>query len=58
LVSRVQGPEPRGFGTRLIERSLALDLDGDVRIGLAPGGVTCTVNAPLPPTDPRSAALP
>jgi two-component sensor histidine kinase len=54
----MQEPKPRGFGTRLIERNLALDLDGDVRIGLAPGGVTCTVNAPLPPTDPRSAALP
>jgi PAS domain S-box-containing protein len=50
----VQVPRRRGFGTRLIERSLALDLDGDVRIEFAPTGVVCTVDAPLmtvaPPT--------
>ncbi|WP_052003592.1 HWE histidine kinase domain-containing protein [Microvirga sp. BSC39] len=45
----VQVPTRRGFGTRLIERSLALDLEGDVRIAFAPGGVTCTVDAPLLP---------
>ncbi|MFD0464767.1 hypothetical protein ACFQY9_25960 [Microvirga aerilata] len=45
----VQVPTRRGFGTRLIERSLALDLDGDVRIEFAPSGVTCTVDAPLLP---------
>ncbi len=44
---RVQVPRRRGFGTRLIERSLALDLDGDVRIAFAPTGVICTVEAPL-----------
>jgi PAS domain S-box-containing protein len=43
----VQAPKRRGFGTRLVERSLAQDLDGDVRIEFAPGGVTCTVDAPL-----------
>jgi two-component sensor histidine kinase len=45
----VQVPKRRGFGTRLIERSLALDLEGDVRIEFAPSGVTCTVDAPLLP---------
>jgi len=45
----VQVPKRRGFGSRLIERSLALDLEGDVRIEFAPSGVTCTVDAPLPP---------
>jgi two-component sensor histidine kinase len=54
----VQVPKRRDFGTRLIERSLALDLDGDVRIGFAPGGVTCTVDAPLPPTGALPAGSP
>ena len=36
-----------GFGTRLIERSLAQDLDGDVRIEFARTGIVCSVDAPL-----------
>ncbi|WP_262271524.1 HWE histidine kinase domain-containing protein [Microvirga yunnanensis] len=43
----VQAPKRRGFGTRLIERSLAMDLNGDVEIRFAPSGVVCTVDAPL-----------
>jgi PAS domain S-box-containing protein len=43
----VQVPSRRGFGTRLIERSLAQELGGDVQIAFAPTGVVCTVNAPL-----------
>jgi hypothetical protein len=43
-----------GFGTRLIERSLALDLEGDVEIKFAPGGVICTVDAPLEPAEQSS----
>jgi PAS domain S-box-containing protein len=43
----VQAPVRRGFGTRLIERSLAQDLNGDVRIEFAPTGVICTVHAPI-----------
>jgi two-component sensor histidine kinase len=43
----VEEPSRRGFGTRLIERSLAQDLDGEVRIEFAPGGLVCTVDAPL-----------
>jgi two-component sensor histidine kinase len=43
----VQTPVRRGFGTRLIERSLAQDLNGDVRIEFAPTGVICTVHAPI-----------
>ncbi|MFC1455148.1 PAS domain-containing protein [Microvirga arabica] len=41
----VVAPTRRGFGTRLIERSLAQDLDGEVQIEFAPTGVVCTVNA-------------
>ncbi len=40
-------PARRGFGSRLIERSLAQDLDGTVGIEFAPTGVVCTVDAPL-----------
>jgi PAS domain S-box-containing protein len=43
----VQAPTRRGFGTRLIERSLAQDLGGQVDIAFAPTGVVCTVDAPL-----------
>ncbi len=40
-------PTRRGFGTRLIERSLAADLGGDVRLIYDPSGVICRVEAPL-----------
>jgi PAS domain S-box-containing protein len=43
----VTAPSRRGFGTRLIERSLASDLDGEVRIAFKPSGLVCTVDAPL-----------
>jgi two-component sensor histidine kinase len=43
----VHKPARRGFGTRLIERSLAHDLNGDVRIEFASAGVRCSVDAPL-----------
>lgn len=43
----VEPPQRRGFGTRLIERSLAQELDGEVRIDFVRTGVVCTVDAPL-----------
>jgi PAS domain S-box-containing protein len=43
----VETPTRRGFGTRLIERSLAQDLNGDVTISYRPQGVVCTVDAPI-----------
>lgn len=43
----VQKPVRRGFGTRLIERSLAQELAGEVRIEFSETGVVCSVNAPL-----------
>jgi PAS domain S-box-containing protein len=43
----VERPNRRGFGSRLIERSLAHELDGEVKIEFAPTGVICTVDAPL-----------
>jgi two-component sensor histidine kinase len=46
----VEAPIRRGFGTRLLERSLAQDLGGAARIEFAPAGVICTVDTPLPET--------
>ena len=43
----VKAPKRRGFGSRLIERNLARDLDGSVKITFAPSGVVCTVDAPI-----------
>ncbi|HEY8566365.1 MAG TPA: PAS domain S-box protein [Beijerinckiaceae bacterium] len=43
----VAAPTRRGFGSRLIERSLGQDLGGAVAIVYAPTGVVCTVEAPL-----------
>ncbi|MBF9194812.1 PAS domain-containing sensor histidine kinase [Microvirga terrestris] len=43
----VQAPARQGFGSRLIERSLARELNGDVQITFHPEGVLCTVDAPL-----------
>ncbi|WP_134495814.1 sensor histidine kinase [Microvirga pakistanensis] len=43
----VAPPARRGFGTRLIERSLAQELNGSVVIDFAPPGVVCTIDAPL-----------
>ena len=43
----VTPPRRRGFGTRLIERGLAQDLDGAVEIAFEPGGVVCTIAAKI-----------
>lgn len=44
----VEVPTRRGFGTRMIERGLAAELGGTVKIDFRPGGLVCTVDAPLP----------
>ncbi|KFG67276.1 PAS domain S-box protein [Microvirga sp. BSC39] len=40
-------PSRRGFGSRLIERSLSQDLDGTAQIAFPSTGVVCIVDAPL-----------
>lgn len=40
-------PSNRGFGSRLIERSLSAELEGGARIDFAPSGVVCTIIAKL-----------
>jgi len=44
----VSVPERRGFGSRLIEQSLARDLDARVKLDFHPAGVRCTIDALLP----------
>ncbi|MBX3502312.1 MAG: PAS domain-containing protein [Alphaproteobacteria bacterium] len=43
----VRPPARRGFGTRLIERGLAAELRGRVKIEYRTEGVVCTIEAPL-----------
>ncbi len=43
----VAPPARRGFGTRLIERMLADDLDGEVKLDFQPEGLVCRIDAPL-----------
>jgi two-component sensor histidine kinase len=40
-------PERRGFGSRMIERALAIQLSGTVTIDYQPAGVLCSIDAPL-----------
>lgn len=43
----VSPPRRRGFGSRLIQRSLAAELGGEVRIDYAPSGVVCVLRVQL-----------
>ena len=45
---RVHRPRRRGFGSRLIERGLANDLGGTVRLDYDPRGVVCVIEMPIP----------
>ncbi|MDE3744304.1 PAS domain S-box protein [Methylobacterium komagatae] len=40
-------PTRRGFGSRLIERSFASEVGGEVRLTYAPTGLVCRLEAPL-----------
>ncbi len=39
-------PARSGFGTQLIERTLAYDLNGIARLRFTPEGLHCTINLP------------
>jgi PAS domain S-box-containing protein len=41
-------PQRKGFGSRLIERGLAAELGGTARLAFEPGGLVCTIEAPMP----------
>ena len=44
----VEAPTHKGFGSQVIERGLAHELEGDVRLEYPPEGVVCTIDIPLP----------
>jgi two-component sensor histidine kinase len=39
-------PERRGFGTRLLERGLAVQIGGAVSLDFAPSGLRCHIRVP------------
>jgi PAS domain S-box-containing protein len=43
----VTPPQHRGFGTTLLERSLAEDLDGKVKTEFLPHGLQCIISTPI-----------
>jgi PAS domain S-box-containing protein len=45
---KVAGPKQRGFGSKVIERSVAHDLDGVGRVEFLRGGVRCSIEVPVP----------
>jgi len=45
----VAAPSRRGFGSRLIERGLSAELEGEVRLTFEPTGVVCAIDAPIRP---------
>jgi two-component sensor histidine kinase len=51
----VAKPSRRGLGSRLIERNLAHELNGEARLDFDASGVRCTIDVPLPPSEETSA---
>lgn len=49
----VKPPVRRGFGSRLIERSLARELSGQATLSFGAAGLTCSLTARLPPDAER-----
>jgi two-component sensor histidine kinase len=54
----VIAPARRGFGTRLIEHSLAQDLGGPTRLSFAPEGVVCSFEVAIAEVAAEAAAFP
>lgn len=44
----VTPPTRKGFGSMLIQKLLAAELDGEVEVSYKVSGVVCTINAPMP----------
>jgi PAS domain S-box-containing protein len=44
----VTPPSRKGFGSQVIERGLALELDGTVHLDYRADGLVCTINVPAP----------
>jgi PAS domain S-box-containing protein len=50
----VVAPTRKGFGTRLIERSLAAEIEGEASLVYHPSGLRCRIRAPLPVEGPAA----
>ena len=50
----VVAPARKGFGSLLLERTLAQDLEGEVTVRFEPGGLACIIRAPLPQPSGRA----
>jgi two-component sensor histidine kinase len=48
---KVTPPSRKGFGSRLLERGLAAELNGTVVVDYRPDGLVCTMTAKLPAID-------
>jgi two-component sensor histidine kinase len=44
----VTQPAHRGFGSRVLERGLAHELEGTVQLDYRPNGLICTIDVPVP----------
>ncbi|MEE1656721.1 HWE histidine kinase domain-containing protein [Microvirga sp. CF3062] len=53
----VKKPERQGFGTKLIQRGLAQQLGGEIKLDFAPAGIRCVITFPIATmvTDPDDA---
>jgi PAS domain S-box-containing protein len=47
----VRPPDRQGFGSRLLQRSLGLELGGDLKLNYEPSGVRCVITFPLHEVD-------
>jgi two-component sensor histidine kinase len=47
----VERPTRKGFGSRLLQRGLAQDVNGEVQLAYEPEGVRCAIFMPLPAGD-------
>lgn len=45
---RVAPPSRKGFGSQVLERGLAHELEAVVHLDFRPDGVVCTINLPAP----------
>jgi hypothetical protein len=45
---RIEEPTHKGFGSRMIEQALALELQGTVKLTFGPEGLVCQVSGKIP----------
>jgi two-component sensor histidine kinase len=53
----VAPPKRRGFGSLLLDRTLAHDLEGTVGMEFKPEGLQCSIVAPLPESNTQESSI-